>query len=71
MIYFNTCRYLLVSLVQLGSDPVMVQLLKKIHQSTDDRVVLLGSCDYCNHCFIDKRCDLNGHYWDYPAILQV
>ena len=68
----NVCRnrgYLLTVLVQLGSDPALIQLLRGM---TNERVILLGSCEQCQPCAVERRCVLGkeGHQ-HYPDILMV
>ena len=62
--------YLLTVLVQLGSDPALIQLL---HGMTNERVILLGSCEQCQPCVVERRCVLEkkGGHQRYPDILMV
>ena len=76
MIYYNIFsvrKHTLTVLVQLGSDPLTVYTLKSVHQSTNDGVILLGSCEHCHDCTVERRCDLveEGVHWSYPDVLRV
>ena len=70
---YNMCRnrgYLLTVLVQLGSDPTLIQFF---HGMSNERVMVLGSYEQCQPCIVEKRCVLgrNGSYQHYPDIVMV
>lgn len=67
------CRnrgYLLTVLVQLGCDPTLIQLFRGM---SNERVMVLGSCEQCQPCEVERRCVLgkNGGHQNYPDVLMV